>query len=492
MASSNDLSVVPPSLIRSLSNQFPTLTIIPSWLSQSVISVKQAAGSRSLSDAELLSRVRQRLLASDMSAFSMSPTLPDNVPSHVDGWVGAGPRKAVMVQIVSILDIGVSAQSQLDVAEARKAAKTMLGGEAMLDPSGSAPGSTVNTTDLGDVEPPASLQGDDPMADFYAQEDEAGRPATVFSRKMLRMELSDGHNKVLAPAFEHKRIANLDMNSMQLGCKLLLRGAKIRHGHILLSPSCVTVLGGRVDDLADRFEDSLINKLRAKLGKGPIEPGKKSEPTSQPHSNLEDFVPDLDEDEEEALMEAEMAPPRPSLPKSSKSSGSKPTLENEVSCRFFPNAQGQATNQLEGHFQATNQTVSTLNSWKDEDLEFDHDDDILAQASESLLQGVEAQTSRVSSHRSDFDSAGFSRKARKSPRTIPSEDKTETEYIHRSEGTSSFDDGQEKEPIILFSDEEDDRPSRVKTQERNKRIRGKNWPKTNKDDPIVIESSPEP
>ena len=90
------------------------------------------------------------------------------------------------------------------MAEARKAARSTLGGEALLQTQA--------------VEIQASRE--DHMADFEAQEEEAGKSATVFSRRTLRFELSDGWSPFNVHAFEHERVPSLDMNTTPLGCKV--------------------------------------------------------------------------------------------------------------------------------------------------------------------------------------------------------------------------------------------------------------------------------
>ncbi|SPO37825.1 uncharacterized protein PSFLO_03302 [Pseudozyma flocculosa] len=250
---------VPIAVTRLLSARYPTLELNPAWLSQCVAYLRSLPGpSRPTTDDQLAKQVRQQLLAADLATAARRGALAGDMRNVKDGAVGAGPKKAVMVQVVSIVDIGISAATQLEVAEARKAARSTLGGAALLNPATSTLNATASARDLDEGR--VAIDEDAAhMADFNAKEEKAGIQATVFPRKMLQLELSDGHGPPVT-AFELERVAGLDMNQTRLGCK------------ILLAPRCVTIEGGEVEEWEAEAESRLINKLRQKLGKAPLEP----------------------------------------------------------------------------------------------------------------------------------------------------------------------------------------------------------------------------
>lgn len=143
--------------------------------------------------------------------------------------------------------------------------------------------------------------GEDHMAAFNAQEEAAGLPSTVFPRSTLQLELSDGFTTV--KAFEHKRISALSMADTALGAKLLLKNVDVVKGLLFLTPENTTVKGGAVEELEKDAELRLIDKLRAQLGKEPVNAAA-ARSRREPSAPLEAEQEDLFE-EEEAIM-AEM------------------------------------------------------------------------------------------------------------------------------------------------------------------------------------------
>ncbi|KAN0064523.1 hypothetical protein ACQY0O_002151 [Thecaphora frezii] len=268
---------IPTAVTRLLSARYPTLRINPIWLSQCVGYLRDLPEPiRPVTDDQLAKQVRQQLLAADLGAATLSTTgsFPSDLTSHEQTTIAAGTKNALLVQVVSIMDIGVSAAAQLEVAEARKAARSTLGGPSLLYPAISTVNATAPARALNGGEDNGEQHEADAashMADFAAQEEEAGRPSTVFPRKMLQLLLSDGHTAEVA-AFEHERVQGLDMNETMLGCKILLKGAHVRRGQILLTPKCIVLEGGQVEEWQAEAEDRLINLLRQKLGKAPLEP----------------------------------------------------------------------------------------------------------------------------------------------------------------------------------------------------------------------------
>lgn len=187
-------------------------------------------------------------------------------------------------------DIGVSAQAQLDVLEARSQARQTAGGAAQLE--------EANKGDNNANEQP------DHMADFNASEEAASLPATVFPRSStMQLTLSDGHTTI--QAFEHRRLPWLTMTEPPLGSKVVLRGAKVHSGHVLLTQECIELKGGRVESMDNEWEENMIDELRGKLGKPRRTKRQKDRDANGAHQ-ANDVVheADADEDEEAALFEA--------------------------------------------------------------------------------------------------------------------------------------------------------------------------------------------
>ncbi|KAJ1020672.1 hypothetical protein NDA16_004065 [Ustilago loliicola] len=181
--------------------------------------------------------------------------LPDRNIDRSSGKVGDAGRSAVLVQVESMIDIGYSASSQLEVAEARREAR-----RANIDPN-----------DVpAEVKAAQTASSADHMADFQAQEDDKIQASTIFPRRMLKLELSDGGKDANVFAIELERIPGLDMNTTKIGTKLLLKGALIKDGYLLLTPKTVSVEGGSIREKDQVAEDTFINTLRSQLGKPPI------------------------------------------------------------------------------------------------------------------------------------------------------------------------------------------------------------------------------
>lgn len=68
-------------------------------------------------------------------------------------------------------------------------------------------------------------------------------PPASDANRMLKISLTDG--VVHATAIEYKRIEQLSADT-PLGTKLLLHNATARHGTLLLTPECATLIGGIV------------------------------------------------------------------------------------------------------------------------------------------------------------------------------------------------------------------------------------------------------
>nr|CDI53027.1 conserved hypothetical protein [Melanopsichium pennsylvanicum 4] len=257
---------------------------------------------------QLARAVRQKLLDSDLHRIvpaSYCKLTPEAFRSP-SAKVGDAGRGAVLTQIESMIDIGYSASSQLEIAEARCEAR-----RTNVDPNDGLAEAKLTAATV--------VAAADHMADFQAQEDDKVQTTTVYSRRMLRLELSDGSKLANVFAIELQRIPGLDMNTTKMGSKLLLKGALIKDGYLLLTPQTVLVEGGGVREKDGVAEEKLIEKLRVQLGKSPSSSVKASDNSRDtsvggatgPASDLitarpqRSFSPDEDESELLAALEAE-------------------------------------------------------------------------------------------------------------------------------------------------------------------------------------------
>ncbi|PWY99851.1 hypothetical protein BCV70DRAFT_161850 [Testicularia cyperi] len=251
---------IPAAVTRLLSARYPTLKVSTAWLSRCIQDLRsQDAALCTASEDQLAKAVRQALLDADLSDVVAPEYRQFGRPIEKMGEPGRG---AVLLQIESMVDIGFSLSTQLDIAEARRDVRASLGADPLLDTG-------KLETEAKDV--------DDHMANFQAQEEENYQSTTVFPRRMLKLELSDGSEGGARRmvAVEIQRVPGLDMNTTPVGTKLLLKGAAMKKDYILLTPKDVQVEGGYVANKAKQGDEVFISKLRTKLGK----PAQKAEAT---------------------------------------------------------------------------------------------------------------------------------------------------------------------------------------------------------------------
>ncbi|KAK0547928.1 hypothetical protein OC846_003560 [Tilletia horrida] len=264
-------SATPSVLLSWLRSRYPTFPVRREWLEGCVdyiLSDAAASGRPRPSDRELIKQVNLQLLHSDLADSAEAGVLPPDILDIHKKKLGE-KSKGVLLQVVGIMDVGVSAQTQLDVLAARQEARSM----PVARSSGSGTSLPTQVDRAQDVD--GDFDGEDHMAAFQAAEASLAANPTVYPRSLLRLHLSDGHNdELLLPAFEHTRIEGLSMGGKEeedkrrtlLGCKVLIKDAEIRRGQLLLRPGQVEVLGGSIPELEHRGEYILESSLRLRQG----------------------------------------------------------------------------------------------------------------------------------------------------------------------------------------------------------------------------------
>ena len=79
-----------------------------------------------------------------------------------------------------------------------------------------------------------------------------------------KLQLQDARG-VRVYGIELRNVVGLGLD-MNIGCKLALKGASVARGVVLLEPSAVTVLGGKIEDLHKKWRDTRKAQLRAAIG----------------------------------------------------------------------------------------------------------------------------------------------------------------------------------------------------------------------------------
>jgi RecQ-mediated genome instability protein 1 len=196
----------------------------------------------------IIQEVNNQLLESDLADSMVHGTgLPTNIT--VENEKMTLPEPPILVQIVSITDIGVSAAALEKTKRIRE--ERVAAGE-------------VEENEEVDEE----IQGEGAIPKYQ--------------RSMLRLELSDGHT--ILRGMEYKRLPELVLGTTKLGYKvgvslplvketehdmnaqMLLRSPVIRRGIAFLSPECVELKGHSNEDL-DKLQDrSFTRSLYHRMG----------------------------------------------------------------------------------------------------------------------------------------------------------------------------------------------------------------------------------
>jgi RecQ-mediated genome instability protein 1 len=162
-----------------------------------------------------------RLVASDITSTCQSSpntTLPFNVlDANIQDRKLIGP---IAVQVLDIEDIGRSRWSQVEVIESEERGETSRGREIIR----------VVPGDEGDGDGGQAVQ-------------------------------SSGPHKLLLQDAKGTRIYGLEVKSidtvsvgMNMGTKLMLKDVTVARGVLLLEPQTVTVLGGKIEELQNRWK----------------------------------------------------------------------------------------------------------------------------------------------------------------------------------------------------------------------------------------------
>lgn len=197
---------------RWLSSVYPTLQLDQEWLSECINYL--TAHRQDLMGAALLKTIEQQILLSPLEACTSAGSIPDEVQEMEDGTLS--PGKGVLVQIISLDEVGHAAVGLREVLHSQKE-EARLGQEAA---------NRVRVHGL-------TQEGVDG--------DEAAGQVTRYPRTMLKLQLSDGHT--VLNAIEYKHLPALNLADTALGAKILLKNARVRRGTVLLEPNTAIVKG---------------------------------------------------------------------------------------------------------------------------------------------------------------------------------------------------------------------------------------------------------
>ncbi|PCH42409.1 DUF1767-domain-containing protein [Wolfiporia cocos MD-104 SS10] len=237
----------PPQVLQWIRRTYPKPQIDMEWLEDCYSWIQQEYHLNPATQmSDIIKHVDHQLLNSDLNDSMVPDTgLPSDV-AELDKTIIRGP---ILVQIVSIMEIGHSAFNLQNVRQARLERVDVAG-----------------------------------LAREEDEEDEG--PIPSYPRSMLYFRLSDG--STILQAMEYRRLPGLTLGETNLGYKMILKDVKVRNGIAFLEPKCVVMKGHEVADLAALQDRDFARDLGFRLGR-PIDPaleepngGAEPEPAAMP------------------------------------------------------------------------------------------------------------------------------------------------------------------------------------------------------------------
>ncbi|KAB8073710.1 hypothetical protein BDV29DRAFT_133814 [Aspergillus leporis] len=140
---------------------------------------------------------------------------------------------SIPVQVLDIEDIGSSLWSQVEAIERVERGEAIRGREIVR---------TVNVDQDPEQEPD-------------------GNTATGGPHRVIVQDAAG----TKAVAIELKRVSGMALGKLSIGAKLLLRDATVARGMVLLTPECVTLLGGKIDSLDQVWREGRKERLLARV-----------------------------------------------------------------------------------------------------------------------------------------------------------------------------------------------------------------------------------
>ncbi|KAJ5289073.1 hypothetical protein N7478_002103 [Penicillium angulare] len=220
------------------------LCVSPTWLN------KFLASSPNIPAPVLIKTALFRVLASDIrESLSTNPTsiLPVDISnpnireSRLQG--------TIPVQVLDIEDIGSSLWSQVEAIERVERGEAIRGREIVRTIS---VGEDQEAAENGSTAGAAGNSNSNSNANPNASGSSGAGPH--------RLILQDAAG-TKALGIEMQRIEGVTLEKLSIGAKLMLRGATVARGMILLDPGCTTLLGGRIDSLDRPWKDGRKARL---------------------------------------------------------------------------------------------------------------------------------------------------------------------------------------------------------------------------------------
>lgn len=218
-----------------------SLSVSPTWLNAFLSS--SGTTQRSVPPSALAKTAMFRLMASDIRdslSKHRSCVLPIDIydPNVQERRL----QGSIPVQVLDIEDIGTSLWSQIEAIERVERGEAIRGREV------------VRTI---------AVDGDQETAESNANNGTAtgvGNTYTNNGHGPHRLVLQDAAGTV-AVGVEIQNTEGISLDKLAIGAKLLIRNPTVARGMVLLSPGCVTVLGGKIEAMDTPWRQGRKSRL---------------------------------------------------------------------------------------------------------------------------------------------------------------------------------------------------------------------------------------
>ncbi|KAI9927713.1 hypothetical protein ASPWEDRAFT_173358 [Aspergillus wentii DTO 134E9] len=221
-----------------------SLPVSPPWLDRFVSS--STASQRNVPISALTQTALFRVLASDfresLTTTNQSSLLPVDIfdPSVKERRI-QGP---IPVQILDIEDIGTSLWGQVEAIERVERGEAIRGREI------------VRTVNVGEDSEERANNNNAAISGLHSVGSNSNGPHRLIFQDAAGTR---------AVAIEITRVKEIALDKLPIGAKLLLRNATVARGMVLLSPDCVTVLGGKIEAMDKAWKDGRKARLLARI-----------------------------------------------------------------------------------------------------------------------------------------------------------------------------------------------------------------------------------
>lgn len=219
-----------------------SLAVSPTWLDNFLSSSSASSiQHRNIPISALTQTALFRVLASDFRD-SLTTTTANLLPVDISDPTVKERRinGPIPLQVLDIEDIGTSLWSQVEAIERVERGEAIRGREIVR---------TVNV---------------DEDSEERANHNNSGGSGGGGGNGPHRLILQDAAG-TRTVAIELKRISDIAIGKLPIGAKLILRNATVARGMLLLSPECVTLLGGKMEAMDRAWRESRKERLLARV-----------------------------------------------------------------------------------------------------------------------------------------------------------------------------------------------------------------------------------